>query len=94
MRGRVPRSQIKRIENSRVLRISITTLISGCSNPMKKINAERRDIKIILVYSAMKIKAKVPPAYSVLNPDTNSLSPSAKSNGVRFVSASLVVNQM
>ena len=42
----------------------------------------------------MKIKANVPPAYSVLNPDTSSLSPSAKSNGVRLVSARVVVNQI
>ena len=47
----------------------------------------------MLVYSAMKIKAKAPLLYSVLNPETNSDSPSAKSNGVRLVSASVVVNQ-
>lgn len=44
------------------------------------------------MYSAMKISAKRPAEYSVLNPDTNSLSPSAKSNGVRFVSAKSVTN--
>jgi hypothetical protein len=43
-------------------------------------------------YSAIKIKAKVPLLYSVLNPETNSDSPSAKSNGVRLVSARVVVN--
>lgn len=47
----------------------------------------------ILAYSAMKIRANIPPLYSTLNPDTNSDSPSAKSNGVRFVSARLVINQ-
>lgn len=47
----------------------------------------------ILAYSAMKIIANFPPLYSVLNPDTSSLSPSAKSNGARFVSASVVTNQ-
>lgn len=41
----------------------------------------------MFIYSAIKIRAKVPELYSVLNPDTNSDSPSAKSNGVRFVSA-------
>lgn len=46
------------------------------------------------MYSAIKIIAKDPPAYSVLNPDTSSLSPSAKSNGVRFVSATVDVNQI
>jgi hypothetical protein len=29
-----------------------------------------------------------------LNPDTSSDSPSARSNGVRFVSASMVINQI
>jgi len=48
----------------------------------------------ILVYSAIKIKANVDLLYSVLNPDTSSDSPSAKSNGVRFVSAKLVINHM
>lgn len=42
---------------------------------------------IIIMYSAIKIIANTPLLYSVLNPDTNSLSPSAKSNGVRFNSA-------
>lgn len=59
-----------------------------------KNTTDRRLIIRILVYSAMKIKANNPPLYSVLNPETNSDSPSAKSNGVRFVSAKLVVNQM
>lgn len=39
------------------------------------------------MYSAIKIIAKVPLLYSILNPETNSDSPSAKSNGVRFSSA-------
>lgn len=48
----------------------------------------------MFIYSAMKIKAKVPELYSVLNPDTNSDSPSAKSNGVRFVSAKEEINHI
>jgi hypothetical protein len=48
----------------------------------------------ILVYSAIKIRANNPLLYSTLNPDTSSDSPSAKSNGVRFVSARLVMNHM
>lgn len=52
----------------------------------------RRAITTILAYSAMKIIAKDPLLYSVLNPDTNSDSPSAKSNGVRLVSARVVMN--
>lgn len=52
------------------------------------------DIKIILRYSAMKISINVTLPYSVLNPDTNSLSPSAKSNGARFVSANVVTSHI
>lgn len=42
------------------------------------------DNTIIEEYSAIKIRANKPPPYSILNPDTNSLSPSEKSKGVRF----------
>lgn len=49
---------------------------------------------IILIYSAKKIKANHPPIYSTLKPDTNSDSPSAKSNGLRFVSAKHVINHI
>ena len=48
----------------------------------------------MFAYSAMKISANIPLLYSTLKPDTNSDSPSAKSNGVRFVSAKLVINHM
>ena len=48
----------------------------------------------MFMYSAMKIRANIPLLYSVLNPDTSSDSPSAKSNGVRFVSATFVMNQI
>lgn len=41
----------------------------------------------ILRYSDRKIKANHPPMYSTLKPDTSSDSPSAKSNGLRLVSA-------
>ncbi|XP_049843062.1 NADH-ubiquinone oxidoreductase chain 1-like [Schistocerca gregaria] len=43
-------------------------------------------MKTILVYSAKKIKVKPPAPYSILNPETNSDCPSAKSKGVRLVS--------
>lgn len=58
---------------------------------MKKMEENKLIIKI-LVYSAIKIIAKVPLLYSVLKPETSSDSPSAKSKGVRFVSARVVVN--
>ena len=41
----------------------------------------------IFAYSARKNRAKGPPAYSTLKPDTSSDSPSVKSKGARLVSA-------
>jgi len=41
-----------------------------------------------------KIKANPPPPYSTLNPETSSDSTSAKSKGVRFVSAKQEINQI
>ena len=49
--------------------------------------------KIMLRYSAINSRAKPPPPYSVLKPDTSSDSPSTKSNGARLVSARVVMNQ-
>jgi hypothetical protein len=40
----------------------------------------------------MKTAANLLLEYSVLNPETNSLSPSAKSKGVRLVSATAEIN--
>lgn len=48
----------------------------------------------MFIYSAIKIIANNPLLYSMLNPDTSSDSPSAKSKGVRFVSAKFVINQV
>jgi hypothetical protein len=61
--------------------------------PVKNTIVSNLIIKI-LAYSAMKINANRPPLYSTLNPDTSSDSPSAKSKGVRFVSARLVINHI
>ena len=47
----------------------------------------------IEAYSAIKMRANGPALYSVLNPETSSDSPSAKSNGVRLVSAWIVISQ-
>ena len=41
----------------------------------------------IIPYSAKKNKVNPAPPYSILKPDTNSLSPSERSNGARLVSA-------
>lgn len=46
-------------------------------------------ISIMLAYSARKNRANGPAAYSTLNPETSSDSPSVRSNGARFVSASV-----
>ena len=51
-------------------------------------------MKIILAYSAIKIKANPTLPYSILKPDTNSDSPSAKSKGVRLVSAMQEISQI
>jgi len=56
----------------------------------KKIKTLKKLTKIIFPYSPKNNKAKINPLYSVLNPDTNSLSPSAKSNGERLVSAKIL----
>lgn len=45
-------------------------------------------------YSDKKRKAKYIPEYSVLKPETNSLSASLKSKGARWVSARVQMNQM
>lgn len=45
-------------------------------------------------YSAIKNIVNIAPEYSTLKPETNSDSPSEKSNGVRLVSASETVNQI
>jgi len=55
--------------------------------PPKNKTVERTFMKIMLEYSARKKRANGPPAYSTLNPDTSSDSPSVRSKGVRFVSA-------
>lgn len=44
-----------------------------------------------MAYSAIKIIANFTDPYSILNPETSSDSPSAKSKGVRFNSARTVI---
>lgn len=61
-------------------------LLIKCKGPRNTM-VVRAFIRRMLVYSAMKNRAKGPAAYSTLNPETNSDSPSVKSNGARFVSA-------
>lgn len=51
-------------------------------------------IIIMFAYSAIKNRANGPAAYSTLKPDTSSDSPSVRSNGARFVSASVEINHI
>lgn len=60
----------------------------------KKITTLINLIIIILEYSAKKIRTNPPLLYSTLNPETNSDSPSAKSKGVRLVSANKEVKNI
>jgi len=58
--------------------------------PPKNTPAITADKKKIDPYSAIKINANPTLPYSILNPDTSSDSPSAKSKGVRLASANLI----
>lgn len=89
MRGSVARIHRYMVAINIVLIINIKLFISRIL-PVKKIAVNNLIIKIF-AYSAIKIIANKPLLYSILNPETNSDSPSAKSNGVRFVSAKLVI---
>lgn len=51
-------------------------------------------IIIMFAYSARKNSANGPAAYSTLNPETSSDSPSVRSNGARFVSAKVEMNHI
>lgn len=48
-------------------------------------------ISIMFAYSARKNRANGPAAYSTLKPETSSDSPSVRSKGARFVSASVEI---
>ena len=88
-RGKIPRTQIKKKDKKHPFKLNS----SKFPTPPKNNKEIRQLIKIILAYSAKNNKAKPPLPYSTLNPDTNSDSPSAKSKGVRLVSANIVTNQ-
>lgn len=92
IRGIVARIQMNIVAMTMVLN-TIVRSVKIKEHPVKKITLKRLIIKI-LAYSAIKIRANIPLLYSTLNPDTNSDSPSAKSNGVRLVSAKFVINHI
>ena len=83
--------------SSSVLAIKLEVYSSGfvgmCRAP-RKIIVDRAFIKMMFMYSAMKNRANGPEAYSTLNPETNSDSPSVRSNGARLVSASVEINHI
>lgn len=89
-RGYEARTQRNTIERRAALVIRLTAVSSGivgmCAAPKKRV-AESVFISKMLAYSARKNRAKGPPAYSTLKPDTSSDSPSVRSNGARLVSA-------
>ena len=60
----------------------------------KKRTAASKDIKIIDMYSAKNTITNKTDLYSVLNPLTSSLSPSAKSKGDRLASARTETEKM
>lgn len=60
----------------------------------RKIMVVRAFMKMIFIYSAIKKSAKGPAAYSTLKPETSSDSPSVRSKGARFVSASEEINHI
>lgn len=90
----MPRTQTNKNANNEVLSV-IESGVRGLMKigAKKKVAVKSLIIKIFM-YSAMKIRAKDPLLYSVLKPETSSDSPSARSNGVRLVSAKVVVNQI
>ena len=92
MRGSVARTQTNRIEIIVVVKIRIREYLINIDEKNKV--EEIKLIAKILVYSAIKINANIPLLYSTLKPDTSSDSPSAKSKGVRLVSASMVMNHI
>lgn len=65
-------------------------MLGMCEAPRNS-TADSVFISRILAYSAKKNRAKGPPAYSTLKPETSSDSPSVRSNGARFVSASVEI---
>lgn len=92
IRGIVARIQMNSVA---IIIVFITNIRSNMTGkcPVKKTMVSNLIIKI-LAYSAMKIRANIPLLYSTLNPETSSDSPSAKSKGVRFVSAKLVISHI
>jgi len=67
--------------------VAVSSGIVGMWDAPRNSVAESVFMSRMFAYSAKKNRAKGPPAYSTLKPDTNSDSPSVRSKGARFVSA-------
>lgn len=94
IRGNVPRIQINKTARNLIFAQTKRSDRGVKGEAVVKMAVENILIAKILVYSAIKMRAKGPLLYSVLKPDTSSDSPSAWSKGVRFVSASIVINHI
>lgn len=68
--------------------------MSGLWNAPKNRIVVRIFIIIIFAYSARKNRASGPAAYSMLNPETSSDSPSVRSKGARLISARVEINHI
>jgi hypothetical protein len=83
---------VQRIQTHQNLKIQIINALINPKLKPKKILVVNIDINKIIPYSDIKIIAKEKEAYSILNPETSSLSPSEKSKGVRLLSATQEIN--
>lgn len=68
--------------------------MSGLWSAPRKRVVVKMFIMMMLAYSARKKRANGPPAYSTLNPETSSDSPSVRSKGARLVSARVEINHI
>lgn len=93
-RGYEARTHRNTIDSSAALVIRLIVVNSGmwwmCDVPRNS-TADKVFINRMFAYSARKKRAKGPPAYSTLKPETSSDSPSVRSNGARFVSAKVEI---
>lgn len=71
--------------------MAVSSGIVGAWRAPRNRVAESVFISKMLAYSARKKRAKGPPAYSTLKPETSSDSPSVRSKGARLVSASVEI---
>jgi len=78
----------------RIIKNKNKTIINPTNVLFKNKVEVKYENKIILVYSARNSKVNPALENSKLYPEINSLSPSLKSNGARFVSARRVNNQI